>query len=68
MYSVKLISGTSAHDCYGVVLDPSTFAADELETESVRRDMRSQRGVPPRFGRGDYAERLRAEGAIRYAD
>ena len=64
----KLISEATAHDSYGVILDPITHAADDTATESLRSDMRSCRGVPPRFGRGDYAERLRAEGTISYAD
>ena len=64
----KLVSEATAHDSYGVVFDPNTHAADDTATESLRSDMRSRRGVPPRFGRGDYAEQLRAEGTISYAD
>ena len=64
----KLISEATAHESYGVILDPITHAADDTATESLRGDMKSRRGVPPRFGRGDHAEQLRAEGKIAYAD
>ena len=64
----KLISQDRAREHFGVVLDLESLLVNQPETETLRRVLGSQRGTPPRFGRGDYAERLRAEGAITYAD
>jgi N-methylhydantoinase B len=49
------VSLTSAHDDYGVVLDPRTFAVDETETRTRRRGLRRQTAM---FHRGRYLTEL----------
>jgi N-methylhydantoinase B len=68
-----IVSPDRAQADYGVVLDRSqdprrTYEVDESATRELRRELREDRPPLKMINRGDYAERLIAEGRITVSD
>jgi N-methylhydantoinase B len=70
----RLVSRESADRDYGVVFEEAseglttTYRVDEQATARRRDELRSERQSLPLIGRGEYAERMKAEGKIDFFD